>query len=214
LARALAAVAPHGVLTATSANRSGSPALATADAVMAALGTALFGEFAGRILSAMVVVAVAGSLAAMMLAAPRLYPAMARDGVLPGALARVDLSRGVLPVATLIQVALANVLILLGSFDQILGYFVPATVFFLGLSAAAIVRLPRPSRDSEVFVAPGHPLPIVAFLALIVVLLVLFVAGQPFETLLGALVAAAGFLVSVVVKPVARRGFADQRPSP
>jgi L-threonylcarbamoyladenylate synthase len=39
LARALAAAAPHGVLTATSANRSGSPALATADAVIAALGT-------------------------------------------------------------------------------------------------------------------------------------------------------------------------------
>jgi L-threonylcarbamoyladenylate synthase len=38
LARALAGAAPHGVLTATSANRSGSPALSTADAVAAALG--------------------------------------------------------------------------------------------------------------------------------------------------------------------------------
>jgi L-threonylcarbamoyladenylate synthase len=38
LARALAAAAPHGILTATSANRSGSPALATAQAVADALG--------------------------------------------------------------------------------------------------------------------------------------------------------------------------------
>jgi L-threonylcarbamoyladenylate synthase len=38
LARALAGAAPGGVLTATSANRSGSPALATADAVALALG--------------------------------------------------------------------------------------------------------------------------------------------------------------------------------
>lgn len=39
LARALAAAAPAGVLTATSANRSGSPALSTADAVARALGS-------------------------------------------------------------------------------------------------------------------------------------------------------------------------------
>jgi L-threonylcarbamoyladenylate synthase len=39
LARALAAAAPAGVLTATSANRSGSPALTTADEVERALGT-------------------------------------------------------------------------------------------------------------------------------------------------------------------------------
>jgi L-threonylcarbamoyladenylate synthase len=38
LARALASVAPGGLLTATSANRSGSPALATADEVERALG--------------------------------------------------------------------------------------------------------------------------------------------------------------------------------
>jgi L-threonylcarbamoyladenylate synthase len=38
LARALAAAAPAGLLTATSANRSGSPALSTADAVERALG--------------------------------------------------------------------------------------------------------------------------------------------------------------------------------
>jgi L-threonylcarbamoyladenylate synthase len=38
LARALAAAAPGGLLTATSANRSGSPALSTADAVERAIG--------------------------------------------------------------------------------------------------------------------------------------------------------------------------------
>ena len=41
LARALAAAAPAGVLTATSANRSGSPALTTADEVQHALGTSV-----------------------------------------------------------------------------------------------------------------------------------------------------------------------------
>jgi hypothetical protein len=49
-----------------------------------------------------------------------------------------------------LQVTLAAVYIALGTFDQILGYFVPAAVFFLGLSAAAVLRLPRP-HDEAVF---------------------------------------------------------------
>lgn len=166
------------------------------EAFMAAVGAALFGETAGRLLAVMVVVAVAGSLTATLLASPRMYLAMARDGVFPPRLARVDAARGALPAATLIQASLACILILVGTFEQILGYFVPVTIFFLGLSAAAILKLPRPAPDSQVFVAPAHPLPILAFLALILTLLVLFTVGQPLQTLLGALVAATGFLVS------------------
>ncbi len=180
----------------------------TDDAFVAAIGAALFGNTAGRLLAGMVVVAVAGSLAATLLAAPRMYLAMARDGLFPARLARFDEARGVSPAATLIQVALACLLIVLGSFDQILGYFVPVTVFFLGLSAAAVLVLPRPADDSRTFRAPLHPLPIVLFLLLILSVLALFAAGQPMQTLLGAAVAALGVPVSFLVL---KRGAAAAR---
>jgi APA family basic amino acid/polyamine antiporter len=171
----------------------------TDEAFVAAVGAALFGETAARLLAGIVVLAVSGSLAATLLAAPRVYLAMARDGLFPERLVRFDERRGVATAATLIQVSLACLLILLGTFDQILGYFVPVTVFFLGLSAAAILKLPRPSVESPVFRAPGHPIPIVLFLVLIVSVLALFIAGQPVQTLLGTGVAAVGFIASLFV---------------
>jgi APA family basic amino acid/polyamine antiporter len=170
-----------------------------------AVGASLFGETAGRLLSGMVVVAVAGSLAATLLGSPRVYLAMARDGLFPQALARYDARRGTVPGATLVQVSLACALALLGSFNDILGYFVPCAVFFLGLSAAAVLVLPRPEARVDVFTAPLHPVPIAVFLVMVVSVLGLFIVGQPRQTLLGAVVVALGVPVSRFVLPRALR---------
>jgi basic amino acid/polyamine antiporter, APA family len=171
----------------------------TEDAFVSVVGAALFGRAAGRLLAAMVVVAVSGSLAAVMLGAPRVYLAMARDGLFPRQLAGFNARRGTSPTATIIQMAIASVLVLLGTFNEILGYFVPGAVFFLGLSAAAVLVLPRPEADAPVFQAPLHPVPILLFLFLIVAILALFVVGQPRQTLLGAAVIALGIPVSWLV---------------
>lgn len=160
------------------------------------VGSSLFGDAAGRLLSAMVVVAVAGSLAATLFGAPRVYLAMARDGLFPERLARFDTSRGTLPASTILQVLLASGFALIGTFNQILGYFVPCAVFFLGLTAAAVLKLPRAESRADVFRMPLHPLPIAVFLVMVCVVLVLFVTGQPRQTLLGAAIVAAGIPVS------------------
>jgi APA family basic amino acid/polyamine antiporter len=172
---------------------------ATDEAFVALIGASLFGAAGGTLLAIMVVVAVSGSLAATLLGAPRLYVAMARDGLFPRQLARIDSRRGSVPASTLVQVVLSSCLVLVGTFNEILGYFVPSVVFFLGLSATAILVLPRPRARPDVFEAPLHPAPIALFLALIVVLLVLFVVGQTRQTLLGAAVVALGVPVSWLV---------------
>jgi APA family basic amino acid/polyamine antiporter len=176
-------------------------ASASDDVFVSVVGAALFGGVAGRLLAAMVAVAVAGSLAAVLLGAPRVYVAMSRDGLFPERLARFDPRRGASPGATLVQVTLAAVLVLLGSFDAILGYFVPAAVFFLGLSATAILVLPRPSPEASVFRAPLHPAPILVFLVLIVAVLALFAMSRPLQTALGALIVALGVPVARLVIP-------------
>jgi basic amino acid/polyamine antiporter, APA family len=165
------------------------------------VGVNLFGATGGRLLAIMVVVAVSGSLAATLLGAPRLYVAMARDGLFPSQLARMNAVRGSVPASTFVQVALASLLVALGTFNDILGYFVPCAVLFLGLSATAILVLPRPRESDEVFAAPWHPLPIVLFLGLILALLALFVLGQPRQSLLGAFVVALGIPASWLVMP-------------
>ncbi|HVG54867.1 MAG TPA: amino acid permease [Vicinamibacterales bacterium] len=169
------------------------------EAFVADVGRALFGPRAGQALAVIVVVAVCGSLAATLFASPRMYLAMSRDKVFPGSWLRFDEERGAAPGATLIQVGLACVLLALGTFEQILGYFVPVTVFFLGLSAAALFRLPRPGDDEKVFRTPWYPLPLLLFLLLIGVVLVLFAAGRPRATFIGAAIALAGVPASFLV---------------
>jgi APA family basic amino acid/polyamine antiporter len=166
------------------------------EAFVAAVGSALFGPGAGRLLAAMVAVTVAGSLAAVLFGAPRTYVAMARDGLLPGSLTWFDEHRGSSTVGTVVQAVLACVLVGLGSFDQILGYFVPAAVFFLGLSAGSLLRIDRTLGGASVFRTPFYPAPLVVFLGQIALMLVLFVVGQPLQTLLGAAVVLAGLVVS------------------
>ena len=174
-------------------------AVPTDEAFVSALGATLFGSNSATILAAVVVVAVAGSLAAVLLGAPRVYLAMARSGVFPAALVRFHPTRQSAARATLIQVALACLLVTFGTFDQILGYFIPVVIFFLGLAAAAILVLPRPARDAVVFRNPWHPLPIILFLLLVVLMIFLFSVGRPLQTLIGAAVAALGVPVSWLV---------------
>jgi basic amino acid/polyamine antiporter, APA family len=181
------------------------PASTTDEAFVLHVGASLFGPTAGRLLSAMVVVAVVGSLAAVLLGSPRVYVAMARDGVFPESLARFNVGRGTVPASTIVQVSLASVLALLGTFNDILGYFVPCAVFFLGLAATAVLILPRPDASADVFRTPAHPLPVALFLVMVVSILALFVVGQPRQTLLGAAVVALGIPVSQLVRSRHRR---------
>jgi APA family basic amino acid/polyamine antiporter len=167
---------------------------ASDEALVAAVGTALFGEAAARVVAGIVVVAVSGTLAAVLLRAPRGYLAMARDGVFPRRVAGLDARRGTSPTSTIIQVSLACGLLFFGTFEEILGYFVPAALFFVGLGAAAVLRVPRPSRDRATFRMPLYPLPLAAFLLATSAMLIVLCLGRPSQTLLGA-----GVLVIAVV---------------
>jgi APA family basic amino acid/polyamine antiporter len=193
------------LVTATFVLTARATAVGSDQALVNVVGAGLFGDRAARLLGLIVVVAVSGSLAAVLLGAPRVYLAMARDGVFPDRLARSDTRRGTFPAATAVQVLLAGALVLLGTFDQILGFFVPGAVFFLGLSAAAVLVLPRPQPDAQVFRTPLHPLPILLFLVLIAAMLLLFAVGQTTQTMLGAAVIAAGVPVSWLVIPLPRK---------
>ncbi len=77
----------------------------------------------------------------MLMASPRVYYAMARDGLFFPSFAAVDPRRGTPARAIAIQATLAVALVLSGSFDQILSYFMVPTLVFLALAAAAVFIL-------------------------------------------------------------------------
>src|SRR3954453_19379523 len=100
-------------------------------------GEVLFGRAGGTVFSLIVVVAVLGSLAAVVMSAPRVYFAMARDGLFIPSVAVLH-SRYETPArAIALQAVLASVLVVAGNFKDIVSYFIFIVVVFIGLSVAA-----------------------------------------------------------------------------
>ena len=123
---------------------------ADSGAFAALAGDALFGRSGEVIFSLVVVISVAGSLAAVLMAAPRVYFAMARDGIFFASFGAVDPRRDVPARATAVQASLASVLAVSGSFGQILSYFMVPTLVFLRL------QLPGSSSCTAVIQASDH----------------------------------------------------------
>jgi APA family basic amino acid/polyamine antiporter len=137
------------------------------------------------------------------MAAPRVYYAMANDGVFPAAVGQVHPRYGTPARAIALQAALACVLLAVGSFSQIVAYFVFVTIAFIGLTVASLYRLPRPS--GAAYRVPGYPWTPAGFLALLALLLVLLAAGSPRQAALGSLVVALGVPVYRWLVPFLRR---------
>jgi APA family basic amino acid/polyamine antiporter len=155
-------------------------------------GEALFGTAGGRIFSAIVVLSVLGSLAGILMAAPRVYYAMARDGLFPRRLAAIHPRFGTPARATCLQAIVATGLVLTGSFDQILSYFMAVTIAFLALTAAVVYVLPAEPGAARV---PGYPLTPLAFLIPVSLIVVLRCIGDHIRSGIGMGVVALGLPV-------------------
>src|SRR5271170_6834305 len=163
---------------------------------VAQAGEVLFGPPGAIIFSAIVILCVLGSLAAFMMSAPRVYYAMARDGVFLKSVARVHPRFGTPARAIAIQGFIAAVLAALGTFEQIISYFFFVTVLFLGLTVAGLFVIPRkPQQMESIILTAGYPFTPVAFLALIGIMLVLLATRHPREAALGCAVVLAGWPV-------------------
>ena len=155
-------------------------------------GEALFGRVGGQVFSGIVIVAVLGSLFGIVMSAPRVYFAMARDRVFPQGAARLHARYGTPARAIALQAALASVLVILGNFEQIVSYFIFVVVVFIALTVAALFVLRRKAPAAGVYSTPGYPATPVIFLLLIALLLLLLGANNPKQALLGVAVVAAG----------------------
>jgi APA family basic amino acid/polyamine antiporter len=167
----------------------------TGETFAAQAGEVLFGRIGGQIFSAVVIVAVLGSLAVIVMSAPRVYFAMARDGLFFRAAAKVHPRYGTPALSIALEAALACVLVLVGTFNQIVSYFVFVVVIFLALTVAALFVLRRRSATAPEYKTPGYPATPIAFLLLIALLLILLAGGNPRQSALGVAVVASGLPV-------------------
>ena len=158
-------------------------------------GEVLFGRAGGVVFSLVVVVAVLGSLAAVMMSAPRVYFAMARDGLFVRSVATVHPRYETPAYAIALQAVLASILVTVGSFNEIMSYFVFVVIVFIALTVIALFKLRRAGAHNVGYLTPGYPLTPAIFLALLLVMLVLIGGDKPKQALLGVAVVSLGFPV-------------------
>src|SRR5205823_7056799 len=100
-----------------------------------------------------------------MLTAPRVYFAMAEDGLFFSGLAKLNRAR-VPALAIALQGAFAIVITLSGRYEQILNYVISVDVIFFALTAATIfVFRGRKIDNGAGFKIPGHPFTTLFFIA-------------------------------------------------
>ena len=118
----------------------------------------LFGFVAGDIIALFTIVSLSASISAMVIAGPRVYYAMARDGMfLPGA-ARVHAQFHTPASAIVAQAVWSGVLVLCGTLSQLVSYTGFAVVLFAGFGVSALFVLRHREPDApRPFRAWGYP---------------------------------------------------------
>jgi APA family basic amino acid/polyamine antiporter len=142
-----------------------------------------------------VVACVLGSLAAVIMTAPRVYYAMARDGVFFHSVAQLHPRFGTPARAIALQAIVASLLVALGTFSQIIAYFIFVAVVFIGMTVAALFVLRRRPGDQPPALARGYPVAPAIFLTLVIALLLLLAFRNPTQAFLGTAVVALGIPV-------------------
>ncbi len=154
---------------------------------------AAFGENGATFIAAGIAISALGFLSQSMLTAPRVYFAMAEDGIFFRSVATVSKGTRVPVVAIALQGIVAAVIALSGTFGQILSYVVSVDFIFFGLTGAALFVLRRKfSNEIVAFCAPGHPFTTGLFVAACAVVVVATVWNNPLNSLIGYAILLAG----------------------
>ena len=150
----------------------------------------LFGRPLEASVSVLIAFALFSSLSAFIILGPRVYFSMARDGAFFGFAGRIHPRFGVPSWSILLQGAIAAVMVLLGSFDQILTYMGFSLGIFPILAVCGVFRLRHEGRS--VFRMPGYPVVPAAYILSGVAILVLGYLERPAESSIAMLTVAAG----------------------
>lgn len=165
--------------------------------------TNLFGTSAGRLLSLLIAIALVSSVSAMIMAGPRVYMAMAEDGLFFRAMAEKN-SGGSPIISVLVQGALAVVLLLIARFDQLVNYigFTLSIFATLTVIGAFVLRVKRPNAERP-YRTLGWPVTPILFIALNVWMIYFLVSQRWKESLAGAATLLAGGVVFFVWRRMA-----------
>ena len=185
----LAALGPEGV--------------AKSDRVAAEAVGAIVGPGAASLIAAAILVSIFSATNGLTISAPRVYYAMARDGLFFRALGEVHADYGTPAFSIIAGTLWAMVLAVSGTFEQLLTYVVFVGWIFYGLGAVCVFVLRRTKPDAErPFRVPGYPWTTLLFILAAGALVANTIATQPGRAAVGIGVVLLGVPVYFVWKNV------------
>ncbi|MDQ2936634.1 MAG: amino acid permease [Acidobacteriota bacterium] len=159
------------------------------------------GQAGARAIAAGIAISTLGFLSQGMLTAPRVYFAMAEDGLFFRSVGRLHPKTRVPILAIVMQGVLAIIIALSGRYEQILNYVVSVDFIFFGATAACIFvfrrRKKRAGVDASeaherIAAVPGHPVTTAVFVVVCWLVVINTVYRYPRNTLVGLVILLAG----------------------
>ena len=150
------------------------------------------GENGARLIAAGIAISTIGFLSQGMLTAPRVYYAMAEDGLFFRGVAKLHPKTKAPVVAIALQGVLAIAIAYWGKYDQILNYVVSVDFIFFGATAACLFVLRRRVNEKGFIRVPGHPVTTLAFVLVCWLVVINTVYKYPENTAIGLALLLAG----------------------
>jgi basic amino acid/polyamine antiporter, APA family len=148
----------------------GPRALAVTTTPASAVMRMALGQRGAIFIAAAIAISTLGFLSQSILTAPRVYFAMAEDGLFFQAIAWLDPRTRVPVVAIVLQSAWTIVIVLSGRYEQILNYVISMDFLFFGLTATTLFVFRRRAARGEMYASqaymPGHPVSTALFVAI------------------------------------------------
>lgn len=153
------------------------------------------GEGGAKLIAIGIVISTFGFLSQGMLTTPRVYFAMARDGLFFSVLGRLHPQTGAPVAAICLQGLVAAVIAWWGKYETILNYVVSVDFIFYGLVGVTVFVFRRRANRPSAFRIPGHPWTSIFFIGVCWWVVANLVREQPANSLKGLGILAAGIPV-------------------
>lgn len=156
----------------------------------------LFGGVVSQYFAAAVSIGILSAISAMIMTGPRVYYAMARDGVFFTRLAAVDPRRRTPAHAIVLQAAIACFMVITSAFEALLMYIGFTLSVFAMITVIGMMRIRRIRPDIKgLYETPGYPITPLVFIAGNIWIVLYMIKSRPVNSLFGVATIAAGAIV-------------------
>lgn len=176
--------------------------------------TALFGYQTSALITAIITISILGALNVVTMIGPRIYYAMAQDGVLFKSLSRIHPRFGTPASAIILQATWACLLILTNTWGTLFTYVSVVITLFSAFTVGSVIVLrykrPELKRPYKVW---GYPLVPLLFVLIHLWIVWGSVKEKPFESLVGVVIVAIGipiYYVWTTLGPEQKPSFASR----